>query len=163
MAKRIITKIGDVFCVKFDTSKKYLQYIGRDLTQLNSDIVRAFKKKHDIEYNPDINEIVSDEVDFYAHCDTAAGIKRDCWEKIGKSEDIGTLDYILFRSSSDIGNISIKISENWWVWKPNEEEVYVGKLTGRNRLAERGGVYPPEKIVRRMITGDYGDVFPEFE
>ena len=44
MAKRVITKIGDVFCVKFDTSKKYLQYIGRDLTQLNSDIVRAFKK-----------------------------------------------------------------------------------------------------------------------
>ena len=163
MAKRVITKIGDVFCVKFDTSKKYLQYIGRDLTQLNSDIVRAFKKKYDIEYNPDINEIVSDEVDFYAHCDTAAGIKRECWEKVGKSVDIGTFDKILFRSSSDIGNPSIKISEKWWIWKPNEEHIYVGKLTGLNRLAEPGGVYPPAKIVSRMITGEYGGVYPDFE
>ena len=38
-------KIGDVFVVKVDDkSKKYFQYIISDLTQLNSDVIRAFKK-----------------------------------------------------------------------------------------------------------------------
>lgn len=164
MAKRVMTKIGDVFCVIIDTtSKKYLQYIGRDLSQLNSDIVRAFKTKYAIDDNPDINEIVNDEVDFYAHCDTVAGIKRACWRKIDNSENIGLLDSVYFRSTNDHGNPSVRISENWWVWKPNEESIYVGKLQGKYRMAERGGVYPPAFIVKRMITGEYGGVYPGFE
>ena len=37
MKKRVITKIGDVFCVAIDGKyKKYLQYIVNDLTQLNN-------------------------------------------------------------------------------------------------------------------------------
>jgi len=48
MKKRILnTRVGDVFCVYIDeTSKKYLQYIANDLTQLNSDVIRAFKTKY---------------------------------------------------------------------------------------------------------------------
>lgn len=43
--KRVLTKIGDVFEVKIDeTSKKYFQYIANDMTQLNSDVIRGFKK-----------------------------------------------------------------------------------------------------------------------
>jgi len=38
------TKIGDVFEVKVDEHrKKYFQYIIKDITQLNSDIIRSFK------------------------------------------------------------------------------------------------------------------------
>ena len=39
------TKLGDIFCVKIDeNNKKYFQYIANDLTQLNSDVIRAFKR-----------------------------------------------------------------------------------------------------------------------
>lgn len=68
MLKRIKnTVIGDVFCAKIDENhKKYLQYIVSDLTQLNSDVIRAFKKSYPIDANPDLSEIVTGEVDFYA-------------------------------------------------------------------------------------------------
>jgi hypothetical protein len=44
---RIRTKIGDVFSVPLDNiNKKYFQYIPNDLTQLNSDVIRAFVKRY---------------------------------------------------------------------------------------------------------------------
>ncbi len=44
--KRVYIKTGDVFFVKVDNDyKRYFQYITNDLTQLNSDVIRAFKKK----------------------------------------------------------------------------------------------------------------------
>lgn len=45
MAKRVVTKIGDIFSVPIsDKEKRYMQLIAFDLTQLNSDVVRIFKK-----------------------------------------------------------------------------------------------------------------------
>ena len=65
------TIIGDVFCVKIDGNcKKYLQYIISDLTQLNSDVVRVFKKSYPINEEPDLTEVVKGNIDFYAHCST---------------------------------------------------------------------------------------------
>ena len=41
---RTITKVGDVFSVLIDTNtKKYFQYVGNDLMQLNSDVIKTFK------------------------------------------------------------------------------------------------------------------------
>ena len=56
MIKRVRTKIGDVFCVKVSESeKRYFQLIAYDLTQLNSDVIRAFKKVYDIDVNPSLS------------------------------------------------------------------------------------------------------------
>ena len=159
---RTNTKIGDVFSVKIDDSiKKYFQYIVSDLTQLNSDVIRAFKKVYPISANPDLSEIVKGEVEFYAHCVTKLGLKMGFWESVGNISDVGNFDYVLFRSSGD--NPKKRISQNWWVWKINEEQKPVGKLTGENRNAEIGSVIPPDSIVYRMQTGKYDFVYPEFE
>lgn len=159
---RTNTKIGDVFSVKIDDSiKKYFQYIVSDLTQLNSDVIRAFKKVYPISANPDLSEIVNGEVEFYAHCVTKLGLKMGFWESVGNISDVGNFDYVLFRSSGD--NPKKRISQNWWVWKINEEQKPVGKLTGENRNAEIGSVIPPDSIVYRMQTGKYDFVYPEFE
>ena len=160
---RANTKIGDVFSVKInDSSKKYFQYIVSDLTQLNSDVIRAFKKVHPVNANPDdLSEIVNGEVEFYAHCVTKLGLKMGYWEKIGNTNDVGNFDDVLFRSSGD--NPQTKVSQDWWVWKINEEQRQVGKLEGENRKAEVGSVIPPDSIVHRMQTGKYDFVYPEFE
>lgn len=158
---RANTKIGDVFSVKIDTtSKKYLQYIVSDLTQLNSDVIRAFKKVYPLNANPDLSEIVNGAVDFYAHCVTKLGLKMGYCEKIGNLADVGEFN-VLFRSSGD--NPQTKISKNWWIWKVNEEQKQVGKLEGENQKAEIGSVIPPDSIVHRMQTGKYDFVYPEFE
>lgn len=159
---KVNTKIGDVFCAKLDNdSKKYLQYIVNDLTQLNSDVIRVFKQVFPIDATPDLTGVVNGEVEFYAHCVTKWGVKLGCWEKIGNIKNIGKID-VLFRSSDDDGNLEIKVSNNWWVWKINEEQRKIGELTEEYQKAEIGSVIPPDSIVHRMRTGKYDFTYPKF-
>ncbi len=159
---RASTKIGDVFSVGIDNnSKKYFQYVANDLTQLNSDVIRAFKKVYPINAKHELSEIVSGEVEFFAHCVTKLGLKMKFWEKVGNIAEVGNFQKVLFRISGD--NPQTKISQNWWVWKINEEQKPVGKLEGENRKAEIGSVIPPDSIVHRIQTGKYDFVYPEFE
>lgn len=166
---RVITKIGDVFSVAIDNNKKkYFQYIANDLTQLNSDVIRAFKKIYPIDSNPNLAEIVNDEVDFYAHCVVALGVKMKLWNKVGNTTEIGNITQILFRGTSDYGvwidNEPIKISTKWYIWKINDKDfTKVGKLEGKNRSADIGVVVNPYDIVERMKTGKYSFFYPDFE
>jgi hypothetical protein len=165
---RANTKIGDVFSVAIDNnSKKHFQYVVSDLTQLNSDVIRAFKETYPIKANPDLSEIVNGEVEFYAHCVTKLGLKMKFWEKVGNIAEVGKTDHILFRDTNDAGSKpgeQIKISHKWYVWKINDHDfTRVGKLEGENRKAEMGIVISPDSIVHRMQTGKYDFVYPEFE
>ena len=163
------TKIGDVFSVKInENSKKYFQLVAFDLRQLNSDVIRAFEKSYRLNENPDLAEIVNDEIDFYAHCVTKFGIKMGLWEVIGNTTKIGNTDNILFRGTSDYGTRPgldpIKVSHNWHVWKINDKHFTdVGKLEGENLRAEIGIVVTPIDIVDRLRTGKYNFVYPGFE
>ena len=61
--KRIVTRKGDIFCVEIDNKfKAYFQYITTDMTQLNSTVIRVFKKHYPMDYVPDFDEIVRDDV-----------------------------------------------------------------------------------------------------
>lgn len=163
---RVITKIGNVFSVKLDdNNKKYFQYVANDLTQLNSDVIRVFKKTYPIDANPDLAEVVKDEVMFYAHCVIKWGIKMSVWEKAGKAAIEEKLD-VLFRDTNDyghkLGDEPIKVSNNWYVWKINEDFKDVGKLEGENQKAEIGVVVNPFDVVERMKTGKYSFVYPGY-
>ena len=101
---RVYTKKGDVFCVKInETHKKYFQLIAYDLAQLNSDVIRAFEKEYSLDSNPSIDEIINDNVTFYAHCVTKFGVKLGLWDKVGSSKDVGDISKILFRHPDDYG------------------------------------------------------------
>ena len=144
---RVVTKIGNVFSVKLDKKHKcYFQYVANDLTQLNSDVIRAFKKKHPLDATPDLSEVIKDDVAFYAHCVTNLGVKMGLWEKVGKEPVPNELN-VLFRDTNDyghkLGEETIKTSQNWYVWKINEEFRHVGKLEGENQQAEIGIVVNP--------------------
>jgi len=165
---RVYTKIGDIFSVKIDeNNKKYFQLIAFDLTQLNSDVIRAFKKTFPIVANPDLSEIINGEVEFYAHCVTKWGVKMNLWEKEGSIKEIGSLNHILFRCTTDygckVGEEPVKISNNWYIWNINEKFRDVGKLTGENRKAEIGVIINPYAIVERIKTGKYNFSYPDFE
>lgn len=165
---RANTKIGDVFSVKIDeSSKKYFQYVVSDLTQLNSDVIRVFTKKYPIDFNPDLSEIVSGEVEFYAHCVTKLGLKMNLWESIGSTAEIGNISQILFRDTNDygsrVGEEPIRVSQNWYVWKVNEPFKDVGKLEGDNRKAYIGIVINPLGIIELLKGNKYPINYPEFE
>jgi hypothetical protein len=160
---RARTKIGDVFSVPLDVStKKYFQYVANDLTQLNSDVIRAFSKAHPIDSKFNLPEIVADEVDFHAHVVIKWGIKMRLWEKVGNVPFVSNVD-VLFRGTEDHGNKFIRISNNWYVWRINEEFQDVGRLTGAYRKAEIGMVMAPTGIVHRLRTGEYPITYPGYE
>ncbi|UZT99845.1 hypothetical protein ODZ84_09900 [Chryseobacterium fluminis] len=169
MAKRVITKIGDIFAVPISTTeKRYMQLIAFDLTQLNSDVVRAFKKKYSINENPTLEEVIDDEILFYAHCVTKFGAKLELWEKIGNIEEVGNIKEIIFRGTSQFGRKEgeerILVSNKWYVWRINDDEVTrVNKLEGENRKSEIGLIVNPYDIVERMKTGNYSFFYPGFE
>lgn len=167
MKKRVITKIGDIFSAQIsDKSKKFIQLIASDISQLNSDVIRAFEKEYPLNASPDVEEIAKGEVDFYAHCVTKWGIKLGYWEKVGNISDVGNLDHILFRDTNDYGEKEvIKISHKWYIWRIGDLDfTRVGKLEGENRNAEIGLVINPASIVQRLQTGEYNlPFYPGFE
>jgi hypothetical protein len=159
---RIIIKKGDVFsAVLNDTQKKYFQYVGLDLTQLNSEVTRVFKKSYLIDEQPALEDVIKDEIDFYAHVVVKLGIKLQLWEKAGNIPDVGKVN-VLFRASDDYGNPLVKVSDNWRIWKINQSFIKVGKLKGDHQKAEIGVVVTPGDILQRMRRGKYDFVYPEF-
>jgi hypothetical protein len=163
---RVSTKIGDVFSVKIDEkTKKYFQLIAFDLTQLNSDVIRGFKRTYAIGDTPDLAEVINDEVVFYAHFVTKIGVKMKIWEKVGNVNDVGKLDDILFRGSNDYGSKPGQnfVSENWYVWKINDERfTKVGKLTGAYQNAFIGIVFDPLSIVELFKGSKCPLYYPDF-
>jgi hypothetical protein len=166
---RYNTKVGDVFCVKIsDNTKKYFQYVVTDLTQLNSDVIRAFKKEFKNDANPDILEIVNGKVEFYAHCVTKQGLQMKLWEKIGNISEVGNIQSVIFKDTSDYGvrinGEPIRTSADWYIWHINDEDfTSVGRLEGENRKAFNGLVINPVGIIELLKGNKYPINYPDFE
>lgn len=166
---RTNTKIGDVFSVKVEeNSKKYFQLVAFDSTQLNSDVIRAFKKVYSLNENPELSVIINDEVSFYTHCVTKFGLKMGLWEVVGNISEVGDFSQIIFRDTNDYGTRPgidpIKISHNWHVWKINDSDfTLVGKLEGENRNSFIGLVMNPVGVVEMLKGNKYLTNYPDFE
>jgi hypothetical protein len=154
-----LKEIGDVFCVVIDgTYKRYLQYIVNDAMKAGN-IIRVFKKKYNTDENPDLSEIVTDKIDFYAQCTIEVGTELGFWSYMGNIKNIGNTDNIIFRSKKDYSDSAIQ--DDWWIWKVSKPFEYVGKLNKENSKAELGLIFHPEKIVERLKTGSYGNIYSE--
>ena len=122
-----------------------------------------FKEVYCIDANPNLSEVIKGEVEFYAHCVLKWGIELGYWEKVGKVADVGKV-VVLFRGTNDygrkLGEEPVLISNNWYVWKINEDRKKVGELVGENQKAEIGLVVNAKNIVHRMRTGTYSFEYP---
>ena len=164
MAKRIVTKIGDIFCVEVDNAyKRYFQYFCNDLTQLNSDVIRVFKKRYPMDYKPKSEDIVKDDVDFYAHTILRNGIEDGLWYKVGKSKGefeeekkiplFGTCD-----DTKYVNGESVKVDpdNNWYLWKISCPFKSIGTLPENYRdMVDWGSVKPDVEIFNRIKYGYY--------
>ena len=158
--------VGDVFEIRFNSEhKKYMQFIFRDPLQMNTEVIRVFKKLYPIVKQPGIIDIVNDEIDFYAHCILKLAITKNAWKKVGNCSVVGNLNSIFFRVSGDsglkLGQEPVKVSQKWYVWKLGDDKIVpVGKLEGVYKHAELGVVVPAYMIMHRMITGKYKFAYP---
>ena len=157
MAKRIVTGKGDVFCVEIDCKfKAYFQYITTDMTQLNSTVIRVFKKHYPMDYNPDMDEIVNGEVHFYAHTILRPGLNEGAWYKVGTSKNVGDVDNIMFSLFRDANFSNKKKSYSWYIWKINQKTEFIGEMKKEYKHYDRGWIYPYSSIVGKIKTG----IFP---
>jgi hypothetical protein len=169
MAKRVITKNGDIFFVELENgNKKYFQFIANDLTQLNSDVIRVFKKEYSSKEKINYTELLFGEIDFHAHTMINIGVKLNFFRQEGKYDVSPGIRNIIFRDTNDYGHKEgeqpIRISNNWYIWRIGDEKFkWVGKLKGEYRMAEIGVVIPPYAIVERIKTGKFNFVYPDFE
>ncbi|MDP3661549.1 MAG: hypothetical protein Q8R17_01745 [bacterium] len=151
--------LGDCFAVEMeDSSIKYFQYLGNDLTQLNSQVIRVFKTPYTGKVN--LNQVAKGDVAFYAHTFIKIGLKLRYWKKVGTVSQVEH-PQVLFRNTNDYGNPAIKVSEQWHVWKVNDPFSKVGREDLRHLNTEIGVVVSPESIVHRIRTGKYDFVYPE--
>ena len=156
--KRVVTKIGNIFCVEIkDQFKSYFQYIANDMSMLNSSVIRVFKRHYPLDANPSMDEIIDDEVFFYAHTILRAGIAFGTWYKVGTSKNIGSLENIMFRMFDDVnwGITGIKKSYRWRVFELNGEVRFVGEMNDTYRKYDYGVVLPYFEIPTKIETGKF--------
>lgn len=171
MDKRTVVRVGDVFCAELGDFKRFFQYIEKDCTGLTSHVIRVFKKLYPMDYSPVTDEIVKDDVDFYAHTIINPGVENNAWYKVGKSSELG-LDAlktdVLFGTTAYVHDSNHKRAEadpfnNWTVWRVNEPYMFVGKLPEKYiGITEIGGVFPFVDICNRMKYGYYRYTFPVY-
>lgn len=166
---RAITKIGDVFYIVLENGNKvFFQYIANDLTQLNSDVIRVYKKEYLITEKPDYDEVLSGEINFHAHTMINIGVKLKLFHQSGKHRVTPDIKNILFRGSRDYGkkinDELIQVSNDWYIWRINDDKFTdIGKLDDENKDAELGPVIPPYIIVERVQTGKFNFFYPGYE
>ena len=163
MAKRIVIKIGNIFCAEIDGKYKcYFQYIMKDTNQLNSPVIRVFKRRYPMDYKPDMEEIVSDDVLFYAHTFIRFGVFYEAWYKVGNSMNLGVDECrkVLFGTCRTMPPgrfepvVYVDPLDNWRVWHVGEPEVIFKKLFGKYIYEIQDGVVLPYlSIVERMKYG----------
>ena len=173
MAKRIVTKIGNIFCVDLDDKKKaYFQYIANDLSMLNSSVIRVFKTHYPSDAKPKIDEIVNDEIAFYAHTILKFGIVDNAWYKVGTSKEIGVsaMEKVIFGTAQDtiyepsLGIRRVNPMENWTIWHINDTRITVGVMPREYwDIVELGAIFPYSTIIKRIKYGYYHSTSKEYD
>ena len=163
MAKRIVTKIGNVFSMKLsDGTKGHFQFVAIDTTNLSSSVIRVFKKRYALNETPSIDEIVHGEVAFYAQAILRIGILDGVWEKIGKSDFIDSERTAKIVFGTDrIEEVSIlkQVLPNlkrWRLWHVSQNSKQCDSLSDAiiDQL-EIGKIFQYSSIITRLERGYY--------
>lgn len=156
--KRIITKIGDVFCMEFDEYKCYLQYVANDMTQLNSSVIRVFKHHYPLDCMPTLTDILKGDVDFYAHMILYDAISDGVMYKVGRSTDIGNSQNFIFRCYELFDVKTMRDCFYWYIWKINHETIDIGpELLDEYKSYPYGLVFSYPRIINKIKTGYFYD------
>jgi hypothetical protein len=163
MVKRVkSTKVGDVFEVPISpTEKRYMQYVVSDLTQLNSDVLRIFKRVYPIDEKPDIEQIVNGEVDYYTHGDSRYGVRMDAWTLYGNTNNVGNYSNVWFKCKRDYTDK--KRNDDWYVWKIGGDHIWMDIKEIKKLGAHLGLVNPYMSILHRIKTGHEEGIFADYE
>lgn len=137
---------------------------GRDAHALGP-VIRVFKRRYPLDANPKMEDVVNDEVCFYAHSMLRWGVDLGVWNKVGTSKELGLdgLQTVWFGFAQDtywdneIRNlIPCHPSENLLIWQVNQKPIRICRLKeDQHYYIEYGAVMPAICIVERFQYGHY--------
>ena len=164
MAKRTVTRIGDIFCAEIDNEYKcYFQYVGKDSFMLGGALIRVFRKRYPIDANPDMMEVINGEIGFHSITYIQVGTKLGAWNKAGKApilyqeylNDIIFGDPRYFLSDhKTFESYYVNPFDHWFVRTFNTKFEDIGQLPDSlKKSIEYDGVHPYKAIVTRMKYG----------
>ena len=158
MAKRTVTRIGDIFCAEIDNEYKcYFQYIGKDSFQLGGALIRVFRKRYPIDANPDMMEVINGEIGFHTLTFIQVGTKLGAWYKVGKAPILNQehLKDLIFGNARDkLDRIPVNPFDHWFVRIFNTPFEDIGKLPDSlKECIELDGVNPYSSIIERIRYG----------
>jgi hypothetical protein len=150
MTKKSIARIGNVFCIEIDNCYKcFFQFIAYDRSQLNGQVIRVFKKRYPLDYLPNLDEIVQDDVSFYSHTIIRFGLDNNVWYKVGNNPNKGDVDNIYFKLDGWEGK------GRWQRWKINGDVEYSDTLPEDSVKYNYGFIFPYKDIAAKIKTGHY--------
>lgn len=181
MGKRTVTRVGDIFCVDLDGKyKRYFQYVAKDEQELGSAVIQIFRRRYPMEYEPDLDEIVNDDVVYHFHTFIQVGTKAGAWEKVGNSKKINqeSLDNAIFGDGIcfriieipaepfpqyDYDIVEVDPLDNWEVWRINTPKIKNVRVPEEMwSKISAGGVYPYTAIAEWIKLGYNKFKYPIF-
>ncbi len=164
---------GDIFCIEIDDSfKSYFQYMGNDKTKFELPVIRVFKTRYSLNYIPDLDDIVKDEILFYTHTVIYENYYIKPWFYVGnvliseqETYQFRFIDYIKPINKNDNCASIQEESESatWWIWeKDNKPEILFPVPYKYIENLEDGGLKKPEEIIERIKSGFYRNSSPVY-
>ncbi|MDE6089131.1 MAG: hypothetical protein K2G41_00360 [Duncaniella sp.] len=164
MAKRTVTRIGDIFCAEIDNEYKcYFQYVGKDSFMLGGALIRVFRKKYPLDANPDLTDVINGEIGFHTLTYIQVGTKLGAWYKVGKApilnqEQLCNLIFgdprYMISPDGTLETYYVNPFDHWFVRRFNEPSKDIGKLPDYLKgCIEYDGVHPRSSIIERMKYG----------
>lgn len=150
---------GSVFSIVRNNQKRFFQYIGKDSSQLYSDIIYFFEREYAINENPSVAEILNDSHEYVLHTTISLGKKLCRWQYVGKGKTQSIKDVVFATKHSN--PLSFKIGEpldgGWRIWKANEDAVIVPSRP--NIKLTNGAVFSPYHIEEILFDTGFDDLY----
>lgn len=149
-------KQGDLFALALGHDKKaILQFIGRDCSQMDSDVVAIFVFEDQGDFDP-IKGFLSLEPHLFVHSMLKVGIQQNLFEKIGNSPvDAKHMNpgFKCFNEKGSTGRLLPFLDrDEWEVWRISDDVKFVKKLTAEEEEFNSGKIYPPSLISGLLLS-----------
>ena len=129
----------------FDGLKKgYIQYIGKDVSNLGGHVIRIFKDHFDADERIDLSQLYCSSDYFYAQTFVNPGVDAGLWQKqsVIPLEDDFKLPW--FKHTPDIDHNS---SFRWSIYKLYERPIFVGILFWKLKKLADSDIRNPFSII----------------
>lgn len=138
--------------VQLPENRRFFQYLQSDSSLLGGNVIAIFSKKYGKDETPDINDVVSDSVEYICHTVINHGVELGLWTKYGNVQTNVQLDKVYFKDYVDRpwGGGAF-----WQVWQVDGDDIRFKELPTIYESAYRSVLFTPDCVYIKCLTGKF--------